>query len=49
MISEAYGGEAEKKLRVSVWHKWLKVSSYFEIANEENAYHFLPSQGYCSL
>jgi hypothetical protein len=31
------------------WRKQFKESSHVEMTNEENAHHFLPYQGYCSL
>jgi len=38
-----------EKSTVFEWHRWFKDSSYVEIANGNNAHHFLRYQGYCSL
>jgi len=49
VIPKAHGVETKKKSSVSEWHKWFKESLYVEITNEDNVYHFLQYQGYCSL
>jgi hypothetical protein len=49
MFSEAYGEEAVKNTSVLEWNTRLKESSNIEITNEDNAYHFVLYQSYCSL
>jgi len=49
MLSEAYGGEAMKESSVFEWYERFKQSSHVGITNEDNARHFVPYQGYCSL
>jgi hypothetical protein len=49
VLSEAYGGEAMKKSRVSEWYKQLKERTHVKYTTEDNAHHFLQYQGHYSL
>jgi hypothetical protein len=41
VLSEAYGGQAMKRSRVSERHKRFKENSHVEITNEDKAHSFL--------